>query len=197
MDKQLIERLAMHAASRYIDGKYSSLGAMIIDVVERIDAERGKEAVADAEVEVIDVYANSKGKYHATVVSDERLSVGAELFLAPQIPEGYLITEDLVTRLRAMSSDSIGDDAVRAIEGLIVQKEQAYELGKTDGWEACETCHGIVGGKLPVKQQIPEGMALVPIDRIEKLLEYSNKEYAPNEIFAQFKAMIAAAGVAP
>jgi len=45
--------------------------------------------------------------------------------------------------------------------------------------------------------QIPEGMALVPIERIQKLLEYSDKEYVPNEIFAQFKAIIAAAGVTP
>ena len=27
--------------------------------------------------------------------------------------------------------------------------EMEYERGKRDGWEACETCHGIVGGKLP------------------------------------------------
>lgn len=40
---------------------------------------------------------------------------------------------------------------------------------------------------------IPEGMALVPIDRIEKLLEYSDKDYVPNTLFEQFRAMLAAA----
>lgn len=79
------------------------------------------------------------------------LAESQPLFLAPQIPEYPPITEDLVTRLRAMSAESIGDDAAKAIEGLIVEKAQAYELGKTDGWEACETCHGIVDGKLPAR----------------------------------------------
>ena len=27
----------------------------------------------------------------------------------------------------------------------------AYEAGKKDGWEACETCHGIVDGVMPNK----------------------------------------------
>ncbi len=29
-----------------------------------------------------------------------------------------------------------------------------YERGKTDGWEACETCHGIVDGKSVVVTEL-------------------------------------------
>ena len=89
MDKQLIERLAMHAASRYIDGKYSSLGAMIIDVVERIDAERGKEAFG-----YIARHAYSWSKEEgwvsigAEILKERQQDDDVALFLAPQIPEG-------------------------------------------------------------------------------------------------------------
>jgi len=27
--------------------------------------------------------------------------------------------------------------------------EAAYEAGKKDGWDACETCHGIINGAMP------------------------------------------------
>lgn len=79
-DKELIERLAMHAASRYIDGKYSSLGAMIIDVVERIDAERGKEAIGEVSISDWTVALLYRG-----------YPPGTPVFLAPQIPEGMAL----------------------------------------------------------------------------------------------------------
>ena len=34
----------------------------------------------------------------------------------------------------------------KTVIGLL---SEAYERGKADGWDACETCHGIVGGVTP------------------------------------------------
>lgn len=83
----------------------------------------------------------------------------------------------------------------------VFELDAEYERGKSDGWEACETCHGIVDGVLPTKpagdtdfdpktcpeaylQQeiaklckqpaIPEGMALVGYVAPETIINLRN-----------------------
>ena len=49
-----------------------------------------------------------------------------------------LILETNAAAIRARSNANV--------IGLL---SEAYERGKADGWDACETCHGIVGGVTP------------------------------------------------
>lgn len=41
----------------------------------------------------------------------------------------------------------LNDCAKEAVRLLITARDSSYERGKEDGWQACESCHGIVDGK--------------------------------------------------
>lgn len=94
-----------------------------------------------------------------------------------QEPVGY-VREYALEHLKNTRSHTVIDAEPRA-ENDTALFSGGYEDGKKDGWEACETCHGIVDGKLPqpamLSEQapcdIPEGWKLVPVEPTEKMLE--------------------------
>ena len=83
-----------------------------------------------------------------------------------------------------------------------------YEQGKKDGWEACETCHGIIGGKVPTSAptmlteqapcDIPEGYVLVPIEPTPEMIIATmgwydgGRTYGEQSLIGSYKLMLSA-----
>ena len=91
MDKQLIEGIALEVAKEIYLGENQSwrkdgiINEFATRFLSRIDAERGKEAVAK-----VLVHYNYGPDYKASVewLTDYRLAPDTPLFISPTIPEG-------------------------------------------------------------------------------------------------------------
>lgn len=76
------------------NGRYGTTDSIFAACREHFAGLAAERATAEPVAEVLtsDVRPTPSGKYHSTVVSDERLSVGAEVFIRPVEP----VAEDVV-----------------------------------------------------------------------------------------------------
>lgn len=73
-----------------------------------------------------------------------------------------------------------------------------YEKAKAEGWEDCETCHGIVNGKfpaIPVRVALPDGWRMVPVEPTEKMRKAGSQH--TGAVSATYRDMLSAAPTPP